>query len=118
MVDVLVETEEVDVHVNDDIAVEDDDVVVEDELVIAVVVLGVVLEVVVELGVVVSEVVTEGVEVEDVDVVVWVEVGVDVVDGEELLERARYAAAPATATTTIITTARTIVAMPLDELCK
>ena len=118
MGDVLVETVDVDVHVNDDIADEDDDVVVEDELVIVTVVLG--LELVEVLGVVVTEAVVEGVEVEleAAEVVVWVELGVEVVVVEELLERARYAAAPATATTTIITMARTIVAMPLDDVCK
>ena len=62
MGDVLVETVDVDVHVNDDIADEDDDVVVEDELVIVTVVLG--LELVEVLGVVVTEAVVEGVEVE------------------------------------------------------
>jgi hypothetical protein len=71
------------------------------------------------------EVVEVGKVVDDDGGVDWVVLGVEDVEGvevplvgEEPLERAKYAAAPATATTTTITTARTIVAMPFDDLCK
>jgi len=80
--------------------------------VLLVVVLGEVEEVVANVEDVVLEAGADVVDVETVELVVE-----PVVEGE-LLDSAKYAAAPATATTTMIITARKAVAMPLEEACK
>lgn len=116
----VVLVEEVEVHVNDDTEDEDEEL---DELLedgvedVVVVVVGMVLELVVELSVVETEEVVVGVVAADVvDGVELVVVdGVDVVV-EELLERATYAATPATATTMITIRAKKTAAMPLEDV--
>ena len=87
-------------------------VVVELGVLLVVVVLGEVEEVVANVEDVVLEAGADVVDVETVELVVE-----PVVEGE-LLDSAKYAAAPATATTTMIITARKAVAMPLEEACK
>jgi hypothetical protein len=113
---VAVDVDKVDVQVN----VEEDATL---EVLVVVVVLGILLVVLVvgRLDVVADVV---AVEVE-VGVVVDVEGTLDeLVEGpevavvEEPVDRAKYAAAPATAITITMITARKAVAMPLEEACK
>jgi len=97
------------------------DAMVEEVVVVVVVVLGVLLVAVVlgELEVVTSvDVVLEaGVDVDVEGTVVVLVVG-GVVEDDDPLDRAKYAAAPATAITTTMITARKAVAMPREEACK
>jgi hypothetical protein len=107
---VLVVLTEVDVQANvDEVEATVEELLDVTDVMGGLVVLVVASELVVEGVLVVARLVVGAVD----DVVV---VGVEVVEGEDPPDKARYAAAPATATITTTTNARKTAAIPLDEV--